>query len=98
MASSNSHPRSLLASARRRLRRGDTVAAIADHLDTTTVAGLRYADNLEGVKDADFVAIGLGSTNMMAMIWSVAMGRRAVGVELRGDPALGVHWNIREDF
>jgi hypothetical protein len=26
------------------------------------------------------------------------MGRRAVGVELRGDPALGVHWNIREDF
>jgi hypothetical protein len=53
-----------------------------------------YAD----VKDADFVALGLGATSMMAMLWSVAMGRRAVGVELRGDPSLGVHWNIREDF
>ena len=26
------------------------------------------------------------------------MGRRAVGVEMRGDPFLGVHWNIREDL
>lgn len=48
--------------------------------------------------DADFVALGLGGTNMMAMLWTVAMGRRAVGVEMRGDPFLGVHWNIREDF
>lgn len=99
MAFQTSRSRSLLAGARRRLRRrGGDVAAIADHLDPTTAAGLRYADNLDGVTDADFVGIGLGGTNMMAMIWSVAMGRRAVGVELRGDPALGVHWNIREDF
>ncbi len=48
--------------------------------------------------DADFVALGLGGTNMMAMLWTIAMGRRAVGVEMRGDPFLGVHWNIREDF
>ena len=46
----------------------------------------------------DFVALGLGGTNMMCMLWSVAMGRTAVGVEMRGDPFLGVHWNIREDF
>jgi len=35
---------------------------------------------------------------MMAMLWTVALGRRAVGVEMRGDPFLGVHWNLREDF
>jgi hypothetical protein len=46
----------------------------------------------------DFLAVGLGGTNMMAMLWTVAMGRRAVGVEMRGDPFLGVHWNIREDL
>ena len=46
----------------------------------------------------DFLALGLGGTNMMSMLWSVAMGRQAVGVEMRGDPFLGVHWNIREDL
>ena len=46
----------------------------------------------------DFLALGLGGTNMMSVLWTVAMGRRAVGVEMRGDPFLGVHWNIREDF
>jgi pSer/pThr/pTyr-binding forkhead associated (FHA) protein len=46
----------------------------------------------------DFLALGLGGTNMMSMLWTVAMGRQAVGVEMRGDPFLGVHWNIREDF
>ncbi len=46
----------------------------------------------------DFLALGLGGTNMMSMLWTVAMGRRAVGVEMRGDPFLGVHWNIREDL
>lgn len=45
-----------------------------------------------------FLALGLGGTNMMSMLWTVAMGRQAVGVEMRGDPFLGVHWNIREDF
>src|ERR1700730_225876 len=48
--------------------------------------------------DPDFLALGLGGTNMMSMLWTVAMGRTAVGVEMRGDPFLGVHWNIREDF
>ncbi len=48
--------------------------------------------------DADFLALGMGGTNMMSMLWTVAMGRQAVGVEMRGDPFLGVHWNIREDF
>ncbi len=46
----------------------------------------------------DFLALGLGGTSMMSMLWTVAMGRQAVGVEMRGDPFLGVHWNIREDF
>src|SRR5437764_1853935 len=46
----------------------------------------------------DFLALGMGGTNMMSMLWTVAMGRQAVGVEMRGDPFLGVHWNIREDF
>src|SRR5205814_49934 len=46
----------------------------------------------------DFLALGLGGTNMMSMLWTVAMGRRAVGVEMRGDPFLGVHWNLREDL
>lgn len=54
--------------------------------------------SLSGVKDADFVAIGLGGTNMLAMLWAIAMGRRAVGVDIRGDSFLGVHWNIREDM
>jgi hypothetical protein len=55
-------------------------------------------EQLRGVLDADLVALGLGGTSMMSMLWTVAMGRRAVGVEMRGDPFLGVHWNIREDL
>ncbi len=50
------------------------------------------------IKNPDFLALGMGGTNMMSMLWTVAMGRQAVGVEMRGDPFLGVHWNIREDF
>jgi hypothetical protein len=46
----------------------------------------------------DFLALGLGSTGMMGMLAAVARGRRAVGVEMRGDPNLGVHFNIREDW
>jgi hypothetical protein len=65
--------------------------------NVTTPPGSR-SSCLSGVKDADFVAIGLGATNMLAMLWAIAMGRRAVGVEIRGDPFLGVHWNIREDL
>ncbi|GHO57670.1 FHA domain-containing protein [Ktedonobacter robiniae] len=50
------------------------------------------------IRNPDFLALGLGGTNMMAILWTVAMGRTAVGVEMRGDPFLGVHWNIRADF
>ncbi|HYB28881.1 MAG TPA: FHA domain-containing protein [Solirubrobacteraceae bacterium] len=52
--------------------------------------------DLEVMVNPDFLALGLGGTNMMAMLWTVASGRQAVGVEMRGDPFLGVHWNIRE--
>jgi hypothetical protein len=55
-------------------------------------------DMNDAIIDPDFLAVGLGGTNMMSMLWTVAMGRQAVGVEMRGDPFLGVHWNIREDF
>jgi hypothetical protein len=48
--------------------------------------------------DPDYVALGLGGTGMMGMLWTLAMGRSSVGVEMRGDPHLGVHWNIREDL
>jgi hypothetical protein len=58
----------------------------------------RYDDDLTGVLNPDFLAIGLGGTSMMSMLWTVAMGRRAVGVEMRGDPFLGVHWNVRADL
>ncbi|USP76221.1 signal peptide protein [Curvularia clavata] len=69
-----------------------------ERTQNVTVPGGSRSTSLAGVKDADFVAIGLGGTNMLAMLWAIAMGRRAVGVELRGDPFLGVHWNIREDM
>src|SRR5579885_2637340 len=52
----------------------------------------------EAIINPDFLALGMGGTNMMSMLWTVAMGRQAVGVVMRGDPFLGVHWNIREDF
>jgi hypothetical protein len=57
-----------------------------------------HDDDHRGVSDPDLLALGLGGTNMMAMLWAVAMGRRALGVEMRGDPFLGVHWNIRVDL
>ncbi len=52
----------------------------------------------EVIINPDFLALGMGGTGMMAMLWTVAMGRQAVGVEMRGDPFLGVHWNLREDL
>src|ERR1700690_581778 len=57
----------------------------------------RNGEGAEGL-NPDFLAIGLGGTSMMAMLWTVAMGRTAVGVEMRGDPFLGVHWNLRVDL
>jgi hypothetical protein len=65
---------------------------------STEQLDLHPDENLTGVVNPDFLALGLGGTNMLAMLWSVAMGRRSVGVEMRGDPFLGVHWNIREDL
>lgn len=53
---------------------------------------------MDTINAPDFLALGLGGTNMMSMLWTVAMGRTAIGVEMRGDPFLGVHWNIREDL
>lgn len=56
-------------------------------------------DRLVGAKDPDFLALGLGGTGMMAMLWSIARGRRAVGVELRGDPYLQfMQWRLSEDL
>ncbi|MCO5969052.1 MFS transporter [Actinoallomurus soli] len=60
----------------------------------------RQANELEyvGVTDPDFLTLGMGGTGMMAMLWSVAMGRRAVGVELRGSPYVSVmRWTVSED-
>lgn len=79
--------------ARMSMRGGSKTAPAA--LDATR-AKHGHDDDLTGVLDPDFLALGLGATNMMAMAWTVAMGRNAVGVEMRGDPSLGVHWNIRE--
>src|SRR5438045_7154389 len=59
---------------------------------------LDHDEMLLGVRDPDFLALGLGGTSMMSMLWAVALGHRAVGVEMRGDPFLGVHWNIRADL
>ena len=68
-------------------------------LDPTLRDASIHREDLTGVVDPDFLALGLGGMNMMSMLWSVAMGRRAVGVELRGDPVVAVmHWNIREDL
>ncbi|ASO18721.1 EmrB/QacA subfamily drug resistance transporter [Actinoalloteichus hoggarensis] len=68
-------------------------------LDPTRRSPVEQKPDLRGVADADFVALGLSGTNMTAMLWSIATGRRAVGVELRGDPFVAVmHWNIREDL
>lgn len=69
-----------------------------ERIQNVKIPGGSRSVTLAGVKDADFVAIGLGGTNMLAMLWAISMGRRAVGVDLRGDPFLGVHWNIREDM
>ncbi|KAF2841890.1 hypothetical protein M501DRAFT_967958 [Patellaria atrata CBS 101060] len=73
------------------------------YLTQRRVAGINTAagqatESIEGLKNPDFLAVGLGGTNLLAMLYAVALGRRAVGVELRGDPFLGVHWNIREDL
>ncbi|MGQ0842315.1 hypothetical protein [Actinokineospora sp.] len=69
-----------------------------DSLDDSRIDPADQADDLTGVRDPDFLALGLGGTNMMGMLWTVAMGKRAVGVDVRGCPSLGVHWNIREEL
>ncbi|NGO66881.1 FHA domain-containing protein [Streptomyces boncukensis] len=32
------------------------------------------------------------------MLWTIASGKRAVGIDVRNCPSLGVHWNIRQEF
>jgi len=67
-------------------------------LDPTRRGVIERDTDTTGAIDPDFLALGLSGTNMMAMLWSIAHGRRAVGVEMRGDPvAAQMHWNIRED-
>ena len=65
---------------------------------TRMAAHVPHDEDVRGVRDPDFLALGLGGTSMLAMLWAVAMGRRAVGIEMRGDPFLGVHWNVRADL
>jgi hypothetical protein len=76
---------------------GSAAGSMSEHLDPTSQDTPLFGEDIRGAQNADFLALGLGATSMMAMLWTVAMGRRAVGVEMRGDPALGIHWNIRED-
>lgn len=87
-----------LASLVDRLSGGGAPTALDPTKRSQTRRGTRTEVDWTGIQNPDFLALGLGATNMMAMLWSVANGRQAVGVELRGDPSLGVHWNIREDF
>lgn len=72
--------------------------AVVGSLDDFHLDPSANLDDLTGAKDTDFLALGLGGTNMMAMLWTVAMGRRTVGVDIRGCPSLGVHWNIRAEL
>nr|ARV75727.1 putative exporter [Micromonospora echinospora]CAF31450.1 putative gentamicin exporter [Micromonospora echinospora] len=70
-----------------------------DSLDETSSTSPNRQVDQTGAADPDFLAVGLGGTNMMAMLWSIAMGRRAVGVELRGDPYLTLmQWKISADI
>jgi len=87
-----------LASLVERMSRGGPPTALDPTERSRMSRGTKTEIDWTGIHNPDFVALGLGGTNMMAMLWSVANGRRCVGVELRGDPSLGVHWNIREDF
>jgi hypothetical protein len=47
--------------------------------------------------DPDFLALGLCATGLMAMLWSVAMGRRAVGVGAGDEASPGGMWGIPAD-
>ncbi|MEU4565068.1 MFS transporter [Micromonospora sp. NPDC023956] len=81
------------------LRSETAVTAPAARHDAETRRPVVADRNPTGAEDADFLAIGLGGTNMMAMLWSIAAGRRAVGVELRGDPFVNLmHWQISRDL
>src|SRR3954453_19388603 len=81
----------------RRTRRCGVPTWVSPYEQEMTFQGSRDED-LRGVLNPNFLALGLGGTGMMSMLWAVAMGRRAVGVEMRGDPFLGVHWNVRAGF
>jgi EmrB/QacA subfamily drug resistance transporter len=73
--------------------------SVPTNLDSGAYGTGRIPRDPTGALDPDFLAIGLGGTNMMGVLWSIAMGRRAVAVELRGDPYLNVmHWNVTEEL
>jgi EmrB/QacA subfamily drug resistance transporter len=70
-----------------------------DSLDATSSTPPSRRVDPTGAADPDFLAVGLGGANMMAMLWSIAMGRRSVGVELRGDPYLTLtQWKVSSDI
>lgn len=48
-------------------------------------------------RDPDQIVVGMGVAGMISMLFAVAHGKRVVGVDIRGAPFLGVHWNCRED-
>ncbi|GLW05861.1 hypothetical protein Misp01_09910 [Microtetraspora sp. NBRC 13810] len=66
--------------------------------EATTREGRREYDTT-GTADADMVVLGLGGTGMMSMLWAVAQGRRAVGVDLRGAPFyFAMQWPLYDDL
>ncbi|SCL15278.1 FHA domain-containing protein [Micromonospora inyonensis] len=87
-----------LASLVKRASRSSAPAVLDPTKQSRAPRGTKVEVDWTGIQNPDFVALGLGATSMMSLLWSVAHGRQCVGVELRGDPSLGVHWNIREDF
>jgi EmrB/QacA subfamily drug resistance transporter len=79
----------------------ETPRTAPSSLDSTTAEAATRGRRRDtrGVADADFVALGMGGTNMLAMLWAIAMGKRAVGVELRGGPYFAVmQWSLSEDI
>jgi EmrB/QacA subfamily drug resistance transporter len=77
----------------------ETPRTAPSSLDSTTAVSAGRRSEPTGATDADFVALGLGGTSMMSMLWAIAMGRRAVGIELRGGPYFAVmQWQMSEDL
>jgi MFS family permease len=77
----------------------ETPRSAPQGLDDSDVRVARRVIDPAGLADADMVCLGMGSTGMMAMLWSIAQGRRVVGVDLRGGPFFfAMQWPLREDL